>query len=97
MNDPAHASRFVRNDERLNRFFVVARMDVRSNWDVAKGPCCGSWKTAPLGTSGEINIADDRRPRRLKSKAGPQDAWVPGTMHGASSAATPSKGGTTWS
>ena len=48
-------------------------------------------------THGEMSIADDRRPRRLKSKAGPQDAWAPGTMHGASSAATPSKGGTTWS
>ena len=65
----------------------------------AVGPF-GSWKTAPLGTHGDMSIAVERRPRRLKSKGRPQlDGCLPmgAAQHGDSSLGTPSEGGTMWS
>ena len=94
---PAHASRFVRKDVRLKRFLIVAGTDVSSNCDVGDGPAWGSWKTVPFATHGEISIDVVRSPSRRKSKTWPHAGWRPGTMHGDSSAGTPSYGGTTWS
>ena len=85
---PAHASRFVKNVDRLNRFVSVAEIDVRSNCDVFVGPF-GSWKTVPFATHGDISVAASRRPRRRKSN------FAFGHLQGASSATTPSYGGTT--
>jgi hypothetical protein len=77
----------------------VAGIDESSNWLVEKGPCFGAWKTAFLGTHGEIRKAAIRLPSRLKSNAGfvqfgcaGQSLW-----QGASSAGTPTYGGMIWS
>eukprot|EP00967_Tisochrysis_lutea_P142998 scaffold265038_cov32-Tisochrysis_lutea.AAC.1 len=94
--DPAQASLAVRNTLKLNSRFTVAGILVSSNSDVGVGPV-GRWKTDPLGTQGEMSIADVRSPKRRKSNAGPQRECEPGMWHGESSEGTPSDGGTTWS
>ena len=70
-NEPAHASRLVRNELRLKSRLIVAGTEVSSNWDVVNGPR-GSWKTLPRLTRGEMSIAPERSPSRRKSNAGPQ-------------------------
>mmetsp|Transcript_70582 Transcript_70582/g.117194 ORF Transcript_70582/g.117194 Transcript_70582/m.117194 type:complete len:203 (-) Transcript_70582:1130-1738(-) len=93
---PAHSSRFVRKEDRLNRFLTVAATEVSSNCEVFIGPF-GSWMTKFFCTHGETSIAVARSPKRLKSKASPQFGCTPGTTQLDSSAGTPSYGGTTWS
>ena len=60
-------SRFVKKVDRLKRFLIVAGTEESSNCDVGVGPLCGSWKTVPFLTHGEMSIAVVRKPKRLKS------------------------------
>lgn len=94
---PAQASRFVRKNDKLKRFLTVAGSEVNSNCEVLKGPCWGSWKTAPLPTQGEISIDVARKPNLLKSNGWPHFGCLPGMIQEDPSAGTPSCGGITWS
>ena len=76
-NEPAHASRLVRNELRLKSRLIVAGTEVSSNWDVANGPR-GSWKTLPRSTRGEISIAPGAKPEPSKVKRGTAGGGVAG-------------------
>ena len=84
----SHASLFVKNEVRLKSVFTVAGTELSSNCDVLVGPL-GSWTALPFATHGEISNEVSLLPSRLKSKS------ATGARQGASSAGTPSNGGTT--
>ena len=62
---PAHCVRRDKGVERLKSLSSVAATDVSSNCEVELGPFCGSWKTEPFLTHGEMSIAVVRSPRGL--------------------------------
>ena len=70
----------ARNPLKLNKFLMLAHMDVSSNCEVGVGPC-GSWNTAPLPTHGDIRNAEVRSPSRRKSCSSPDQIRGGGQGH----------------
>ena len=61
-NDPAQASRFVRNELRLKRVLAVEQMEESSNCDVGVGPE-GVWMVSPFAIHGLMRKLATRLPR----------------------------------